>query len=77
MRNQNWRNNVVAITALFILAPVTLIVWQSFLSDVFFSQKAKTTHATYRFVHENPGFWNALRNTIILYGGMVIIAVLS
>ncbi|WP_297323156.1 iron ABC transporter permease [uncultured Bartonella sp.] len=75
MRSQTWRNIVVALTALFILAPVTLIVWQSFLSDAFFSQKAKATLAAYQFVLEDPGFWNALRNTIILSCGMVIIAV--
>lgn len=75
MRNQTWRNIVVALTALFILAPVTLIVWQSFLSDAFFSQKAKATLAAYQFVLEDPGFWSALRNTIILSCGMVIIAV--
>lgn len=75
MRREYWRYIVVALTTLFILAPVTLIVWQSFLSDAFFSLQAKATLEAYQFVLEDPGFWDALRNTIILSSGMVIIAV--
>lgn len=75
MKREYWRNIIVILTALFILTPVTLIVWQSFLSDAFFSPQAKTTLEAYQFVLTDPGFWAALRNTIILSCGMVIIAV--
>lgn len=75
MRNESWRNGVALLTALFILAPVGLIVWQSFLTDAFFSPRAKITADTYGFVLGDPGFWDALRNTVVLSVGMVVIAV--
>jgi hypothetical protein len=75
MRREVWRNGVVALTALFILAPVGLIVWQSFLTDAFFNARAAFTTSTYAFVLSDPGFWDALRNTLILSVGMVAIAV--
>ncbi|WP_314187485.1 iron ABC transporter permease [Paracoccus yeei] len=75
MRNESWRNGVVALTALFILAPVGLILWQSFLTDAFFNARSSLTTDTYAFVLGDPGFWAALRNTVTLALGMVVIAV--
>ncbi|RRH69283.1 ABC transporter permease [Falsigemmobacter faecalis] len=75
MRSDFWRNNIVLLTALFILAPVGLIVWQSFLTDAFFSARARPTADAYSFVLSDPGFRDALKNTIILSVGMVVIAV--
>ncbi|MFT3688824.1 hypothetical protein [Paenirhodobacter sp.] len=75
MRSDSWRNGVVLLTALFILAPVGLIVWQSVLTDAFFSARARATTGTYSFVLSDPGFWDALGNTVILSVGMVAIAV--
>ncbi|AYF03491.1 iron ABC transporter permease (plasmid) [Paracoccus yeei] len=75
MRNESWRNGVVALTALFILAPVGLILWQSLLTDAFFNARSSLTTDTYAFVLGDPGFWAALRNTVTLALGMVVIAV--
>lgn len=75
MKREYWRNVIVTLTTLFILTPVTLIIWQSFLSDAFFSSQAKVTFEAYQFVLMDPGFWDALRNTIVLSCGMVVIAV--
>lgn len=75
MRNESWRSGVVGLTALFILAPVGLILWQSFLTDAFFNARAKLTASTYAFVLSDPGFRDALVNTLILSAGMVLIAV--
>jgi len=75
MRKEYWRGLIAGFTALFILAPVALIIWQSFLSDAFFNSLAKPTLEAYQFVFEDPDFWAALRNTLILSCGMVIIAV--
>lgn len=72
MRNESWRNGVVALTALFILAPVGLILWQSFLTDAFFNARSSLTTDTYAFVLGDPGFWAALRNTVTLALGMVV-----
>ncbi len=75
MRNETWRRLIVTFAALFILAPVALIVWQSFLSDAFFDKSANGTLEAYEFVVSDPAFWAALKNTIILSCGMVVIAV--
>ena len=75
MRNESWRSGVVGLTALFILAPVGLILWQSFLTDAFFNARAKLAASTYAFVLSDPGFRDALGNTLILSAGMVLIAV--
>lgn len=75
MRKEYWRSLVAVLTAIFILAPVSLIVWQSFLSDAFFTSQAKGTLEAYQFVLSDQGFWDALRNTVILSCGMVLIAV--
>ena len=70
MRNDFWRTGVVLAAALFILAPVGLIVWQSFLTDAFFSVRAKSTVDSYGFVLSDSGFWSALQNTVVLSIGM-------
>lgn len=75
MRSNLWRKNIVLLTALFILAPAGLIMWQSFLTDAFFSARARPPAGSYSFVLGDPGFWDALKNTVILSVGMVVITV--
>lgn len=75
MQANSWRLLVAAVTALFILMPVGLIIWQSFLSGAFFAPNARVTLDDYRFVFSDPGFWSALKNTVLLSLGMIVIAV--
>lgn len=75
MRGNLWRQSIAVLVALFILAPVALIVWQSFLSDAFFNPRARGTFEAYRFVLFDPGFWGALENTVLLSLSMIVIAV--
>lgn len=75
MRSNLWRHSIALLAALFILAPVALIVWQSFLTGAFFNARSHASADSYAFVLTDPGFWDALTNTVILSLGMVAISV--
>jgi iron(III) transport system permease protein len=70
-----YRFLVIALTALVVLAPISLVVYQSFLSDPFFMPGAKLSLAAYSFVLSESDFWNAFVTTVLLAAGMTIIAV--
>ena len=70
-----FRNGVVAILAVVVLAPVLLIAYQSFLNAAFFYKDAHLSLAAYRFVLSDPDFFSAVRTTIVFTVGMVLIAV--
>jgi iron(III) transport system permease protein len=65
----------IAVAGLLVLAPLTLVVYQSFLSDPFFTPTASFTLDAYRFVLADPDFWRALWTTLALAAGMTVIAV--
>lgn len=66
---------VIGFLALCVLAPVGLIVYQSFLSAPFFSARAQLSLAAYGYVITDPTFYKALGTTVMFAGGMVIVAV--
>jgi iron(III) transport system permease protein len=68
------RTTVVGITALVVLAPVLLIFWQSFLNAPFFNPAKHLSLEAYGFIFDDPDFWNALLNSVIIAAGMVLIA---
>src|SRR5450631_4081845 len=68
------RTTVVAITALVILTPLSLIFWQSFLNAPFFNPAKHLGLDAYRFIFEDPDFWNAFLNSVVIAAGMVLIA---
>src|SRR6202163_2123772 len=68
------RSAVVAITALVILTPLSLIFWQSFLNAPFFNPAKHLGLDAYRFIFDDPDFWNAFLNSIVIAAGMVLIA---
>jgi iron(III) transport system permease protein len=68
------RITVVAITALVILTPLSLIFWQSFLNAPFFNPAKHLGLDAYRFIFDDPDFWNALLNSVVIAAGMVLIA---
>ncbi|TGT53476.1 iron ABC transporter permease [Mesorhizobium sp. M00.F.Ca.ET.170.01.1.1] len=70
-----FRNLAIAILALAVLAPVGLIVYQSFLSAPFFSPRAKLGLGAYSYVIHDPTFYKALGTTILFAFGMVVVAV--
>ncbi|WP_018260917.1 ABC transporter permease [Methylobacterium sp. WSM2598] len=75
MRKQGWRALIAALIAIIILAPVALVVWQSFLSAPFYSARARPSLAAYHFVLGDGDFWGALANSLLLSASMVAIAV--
>ena len=66
---------VIAVTALAVLAPLSLVFYQSFLSAPFFQPSAKFSLDAYAFVFTDDDFWNAFVTTVAIGAGMVAIAV--
>ncbi|WP_369973856.1 ABC transporter permease [Pelomonas sp. KK5] len=69
------RGLVIGITVLVVLLPLVMIAYQSLLSAPFFMPKHEVSLDAYRFVFDDPDFWFALRNSLLIAGGMVLIAV--
>ena len=73
---RSFRIAVVLATALMILAPVGLVVYQSFLSGPFFQPSSTFTTQAYAFVlFEEDDFREAFVNSAIIAAGMTAIAV--
>jgi iron(III) transport system permease protein len=70
-----FRIGVIAALAVAVLAPVGLIVYQSFLDAPFFSPRARLGFDAYRYVLTDPSFYQALWTTIVFALGMVAVAV--
>ena len=58
-RRDLWRIAIIASGAAAILAPVALVVYQSFLSAPFFSARARFSLDGYEFVFADQDFWAA------------------
>ena len=69
------RGVVVAITALAIYVPLSLIIIQSFLSAPFFMPDKVFSLDAFRFIFADPDFPKALKSGLILAAGLAIIAV--
>ena len=57
------------------LAPIALVVYQSFLTAPFFDHSARLSLYAYSFVFQDPDFWDSFWTTVALCVGMVAIAV--
>jgi iron(III) transport system permease protein len=66
---------IIGLTALAVLAPLSLVFYQSFLSAPFFQPAAQLTLSAYSFVFADPEFWTAFSTTVVLGAGMTAIAV--
>jgi iron(III) transport system permease protein len=75
MRRETWRSAVAGSAALFILAPVALVIYQSFLSAPFYSARARLGLSSYAFILSDADFWYALGHSLTLSASMVLIAV--
>ena len=64
------RSTVVAVTAVVVLAPVLLIFWQSFLNAPFFNPAWRFGLGSYAFIFDDPDFWSALLNSVVIATGM-------
>jgi iron(III) transport system permease protein len=68
------RTAIVAGTAVVVLAPVLLIFWQSFLSAPFFNPQWHLGFDAYKFIFDDPDFWKAVLNSVVIATGMALIA---
>ncbi len=65
----------IALTAAAVLAPLSLILYQSLLSAPFFDANKVLGLDAYRFIFADPDFWKALGNSLLIASGMTMIAV--
>ena len=65
----------IALTAAAVLAPLSLILYQSLLSAPFFDANKVLGLDAYRFIFADPDFWKALGNSLLIASGMTLIAV--
>ena len=70
-----YRVAVLGITMIAVAAPLSLVIYQSFLTAPFFDPSAKLSGLAFSFVFGDDDFWQAFRTTIIVAGGMTAIAV--
>jgi iron(III) transport system permease protein len=69
------RSAVVIGVALVVFAPLGLILYQSFLSEAFFSPTAGFSLEAYRYVLADSGFHSAFGTSLLVSCGMTLIAV--
>ena len=75
-RGLHWsRGLVVTLTCLVVFVPLLLIFYQSFLSAPFFMPVKELGLDAYRFIFDDPDFWMAFKNAMILAAGLALIAV--
>ena len=65
----------IVLTACAVLAPLSLIVYQSLLNAPFFDAVKAVGIDAYAFIFADPDFWTALRNSLLIAAGMTVIAV--
>jgi ABC-type spermidine/putrescine transport system permease subunit II len=69
------RGAVIALTALVVFTPIALIVYQSLLNAPFFMPASALGLDAYRFVFDDPDFYQAFRNSVMIAFGMLVISV--
>ncbi len=65
----------ILVTATAVLAPLSLILYQSFLSAPFFEANKELGLDAYRFIFADADFWQAFKNSFLIAAGMTLIAV--
>ncbi|HEX5391943.1 MAG TPA: iron ABC transporter permease [Rhodocyclaceae bacterium] len=69
------RGLVIGATAIAVLTPLLLILYQSLLNAPFFDPAAQQGLDAYRFIFDDPDFWDSAKNSIFIAVGMTLIAV--
>src|SRR5437870_2623688 len=75
MRLPSARYLAVLAVAIVVVAPLGLLVYQSFLDAPFFNPRAQLSLAAYQYVIADPDFHSALGTSLIVSTAMVVIAV--
>lgn len=71
----SFRAITLLLTTVVVLAPVLLIIYQSFLSGPFFSPRAHLSFSAYQFIWEDEDFWEAFSTSALIALTMTGIAV--
>ena len=69
------RGAVITLTALTVFTPIVLIFYQSLLNAPFFMPNTQLGLDAYRFVFDDPDFYQAFRNSVMIAFGMLVISV--
>lgn len=69
------RVSVIALTALAVFLPLGLIFYQSMLNAPFFMPSKTIGVGAFEFIFADSDFWDSLKNSLVIAGGMVVIAV--
>lgn len=69
------RGAVITLTALTVFTPIVLIIYQSLLNAPFFMPNTQLGLDAYRFVFDDPDFYQAFGNSLMIATGMLCIAV--
>jgi iron(III) transport system permease protein len=69
------RGLTILVTAAAVLAPLLLILYQSFLTAPFFDARKTVGLGAYAFIFSDPDFWQAFLNSTLIAAGMTLIAV--
>src|SRR5882672_10882449 len=75
MRASLPRVSVIALTALAVFLPLGLIFYQSILNAPFFMPNKTIGVGAFEFIFADSDFWDSFKNSLVIAGGMVVIAV--
>ena len=70
-----FRWSVIAVLTVVVLLPLSFILFQSLLDTPFFDANRQFGVGAFRFIFDDPDFWSALKNSLIIAGGMLFIAI--
>ncbi len=69
------RASVITLAATAVFLPLALIFYQSLLNAPFFMPNKTVGVGAFEFIFADSDFWDAAKNSLIIAGGMVLIAV--
>ncbi len=69
------RVSVITLAAIAVFLPLALIFYQSLLNAPFFMPNKTVGVGAFEFIFADSDFWDAAKNSLIIAGGMVLIAV--
>ena len=69
------RASVITLAAVAVFLPLALIFYQSLLNAPFFMPNKTVGVGAFEFIFADSDFWDAFKNSLIIAGGMVLIAV--
>ncbi len=69
------RASVITLAATAVFLPLALIFYQSMLNAPFFMPNKSVGVGAFEFIFADSDFWDAFKNSLIIAGGMVLIAV--